>query len=205
MPFGSDFKFYLEVFGYIGTALVIVSMLMTSVVKLRVINICGSVISTIYAIIGNAWPIVLLNTSLILINVIQLIRMSRSKVTFNRVISDVSDNSVLYFLSLYDDDIKKYFPEHSLKAFENCTVYTAYIGSEAVGIIIGESAGDRMDIRLDYSTPKYRDLSVSTFLFSKLREDGITTLSAASGVPEHKKYLLRMGFSCDGDIMVKNL
>ena len=63
-----------EIFGYIGTALVVISMMMTSVKKLRFINICGSVISAIYSVYCNAWPMVLLNVSLIAINCFHLIR-----------------------------------------------------------------------------------------------------------------------------------
>ena len=43
----------IEIFGYIGCIFVIVSMLMTSVVKLRVINTVGSSISAVYAMIGH--------------------------------------------------------------------------------------------------------------------------------------------------------
>ena len=68
---------YLEIFGYTGTALIVISMLMTSVTKLRVVNICGSVISMIYAAHCHTWPIVLLNLTLIVINVCQLIRAYR--------------------------------------------------------------------------------------------------------------------------------
>ena len=65
---------YLEIFGYIGTALVIISMMMKSINKLRIFNISGSVISVIYSVLVNAWPIVLLNACLIAINSYHLIR-----------------------------------------------------------------------------------------------------------------------------------
>ena len=68
-------EIFIEIFGYIGTALVLISMAMTSVVKLRVVNMCGSLISMIYAIIVSTWPVVFLNLGLIIINSIQLIRM----------------------------------------------------------------------------------------------------------------------------------
>jgi hypothetical protein len=64
---------YLEIFGYIGTALVIISMMMKSINKLRIFNVAGSVISTIYSIIVGAWPIVVMNVSLIAINSYHLI------------------------------------------------------------------------------------------------------------------------------------
>ncbi|MBE6924238.1 MAG: hypothetical protein E7466_03225 [Ruminococcaceae bacterium] len=70
---------FLEVFGYIGTALVLLSMMMTSVVKLRIVNMAGSLISMIYAAICQTWPVVILNLGLIIINSVQLVRMKKGK------------------------------------------------------------------------------------------------------------------------------
>lgn len=66
-------KILLEIFGYIGTALIILSMTMKSLVKLRIFNISGAVISVIYSIIVKAWPVVLLNAALTVINSYHLI------------------------------------------------------------------------------------------------------------------------------------
>lgn len=65
---------YLEIFGYIGTALVVISMMMTSVTKLRIVNMSGSVVSAIYAGICGTWPVVVLNVSLFLINGFRLVK-----------------------------------------------------------------------------------------------------------------------------------
>ena len=72
---------YLEIFGYIGTALVILSMAMTSVTKLRVFNICGAVMSAIYAAHYQTWPVVVLNVCLTCINVFHLVRDAYRKRT----------------------------------------------------------------------------------------------------------------------------
>jgi hypothetical protein len=68
---------YLELFGYLGTALVLMSMMMTSLTKLRIVNMAGSVVSMIYAMLVNTWPVVLLNAGMILINALQLLRLAR--------------------------------------------------------------------------------------------------------------------------------
>lgn len=68
---------WLEIFGYIGTALVLLSMMMTSLEKLRWFNLAGSVVSMIYCVICNAWPMAVMNFGLAIINVIQLIRLKR--------------------------------------------------------------------------------------------------------------------------------
>ncbi len=84
-----DWEIALEIFGYIGTALVIVSMLMTDINKLRIINISGGFISLIYAICVNTMPVVVLNATLITINIIQLIKSLRAaKNTVNPVNSE---------------------------------------------------------------------------------------------------------------------
>ena len=69
-----NMNIYLEIFGYLGTALVIISMLMTDINKLRIINISGGVISLIYALCVNTMPVVVLNATLVTINTIQLVR-----------------------------------------------------------------------------------------------------------------------------------
>ena len=70
---------YLEIFGYIGTVLVIVSMMMKSIDKLRAINIAGGAISMIYSVFVNAWPIVVMNACLISINSYHLVKARLEK------------------------------------------------------------------------------------------------------------------------------
>lgn len=70
---------FLDIFGYTGTVLILLSMMMTSVVKLRIINMSGSLISMIYAIFCHTWPVVFLNLGTIIINTVQLIRIRRER------------------------------------------------------------------------------------------------------------------------------
>ena len=66
---------YLEIFGYIGTALVLLSMMMTSVRRLRLLNLAGSAIGLVYAVLTATWPVAALNLGLTVINLVQLIRL----------------------------------------------------------------------------------------------------------------------------------
>ena len=68
---------YLEIFGYVGMALVLVSMMMTSVKWLRILNMSGALICAIYGILTNTWPTALLNIGLLIIQMVQLIRLYR--------------------------------------------------------------------------------------------------------------------------------
>jgi len=89
----------LEIFGYIGTALVIISMLMTSLIKLRIINMCGSIISTTYSIIVGAWPIVVMNICILCINMYHTVKSLRRKKVLSDVIVSPKDKSLLHFIS----------------------------------------------------------------------------------------------------------
>ena len=66
---------YLEIFGYIGMALVLVSMMMTSLKRLRILNMTGAVICAIYGVCTNTWPTALLNMGLLIIQIVQLYRL----------------------------------------------------------------------------------------------------------------------------------
>ena len=66
---------WLDVFGYIGMALVLVSMMMTSLKWLRILNMSGAVICAVYGVLTNTWPTALLNIGLLLIQIVQLYRL----------------------------------------------------------------------------------------------------------------------------------
>lgn len=79
---------YLETLGYIGTILVVVSMTMKSINKLRIINVSGSIISAIYAIMISSWPIAIMNFCLISINMYHLLKHVLNKRRQHKLISN---------------------------------------------------------------------------------------------------------------------
>ena len=196
-----------ELIGYLGSLLVIVSMLMTSVVKLRIINTIGSVIFAIYAQLIHSYPTAAMQYCLIIINLVNLIKLLNIKKEYSVVELNSHDSFVQTFLSQNANDIKKFFPDFTMteKAGE---VYFIYSGNTSVGILIGEKseADSSLNIFLDYTTPAYRDTSVAKFLFTYLESQGIQTfkVAAANLVPAHEKYLKKMGFVKKEDFYEKH-
>ena len=70
---------YLELFGYVGMALVLGSMMMTSLKWLRVLNLTGALICAVYGILTNTWPTALLNIGILIIQIVQLILLQRNE------------------------------------------------------------------------------------------------------------------------------
>lgn len=196
---------YLELFGYIGTALVLLSMMMTSVVKLRWFNTAGSLISMTYALICNTWPVVLLNFGLIVINVIQLIRLRNNKVHFDVVAVKADDATLQYFLDYNREEIQSIFPEFSLAAGPDTVSYMVFAGTEAVGAMVAKRQDTQLQVQLDFATPKYRDCAVAVRLIAQLKQWGITRLTVALATQSHAQYLKKMGFAQKDGQWVKAL
>lgn len=201
-----DTAMLIEIFGYIGSILVVVSMLMSSIVKLRIINTVGSIISAIYALICGALPLALMNICLIIINVYNLTKLLKTKQVYDLVVGDGEDALVKYFLERYEKDIQTYFPGF---AKEDAVAKKAYIvccDGNPAGILLGEENNGAINITIDYSTPAYRDCSVGTYLYSKLPAEKIDRLIFAQGLSEtHVSYMNKMGFVQEKGVYVKKV
>lgn len=199
-------KIIIEAIGYIGSSLVLISFLMVSVFKLRVVNSIGSIIFTIYAFIIHSYPTAIMNICLVLINIYYLIKMSRkSDVEYAFVKTDVSDSLLQYTIKKYEEDIKKCFPGISLDFSEVNSSFVICNEGKPAGILLGKRNSDNLEIVLDYSIPEYRDFSIGKFLFSKLPGEGIKTAIYRGADDHHKDYLEKTGFINKGGYYEKTL
>ena len=58
----------IEIYGYISMVVVIISMLQKNVEKLRIINTISCIMFVIYGFLIGAYPVIVLNSIVILIN-----------------------------------------------------------------------------------------------------------------------------------------
>jgi len=202
----------IELFGYLGSLLVVASMLMTSVMKLRIINTIGSVIFAIYALIIKSYPTALMNFCLVGINIYHMLRLRNTQKHYDLVELRPEDGYLDYFKKYYLEDIRKYFPGFAGKNTDSASASAAgtrafliCCDSDPAGLMTGTQNGDELDVSLDYSTPVYRDCSVGTFLYSELKSHGIRRLVGRPETAEHTAYLEKMGFTKDGDHYKKEL
>ena len=184
-----------ELFGYLGSILVVISMLMTSVMRLRIINTIGSVIFAIYALIIRSYPTALMNFFLVGINIYQMIRLTNKKNNYSLAEAGVNDGYLNYLLNYFRDDIRTFFPEFEEQRTNADTAFLVCLDSEAVGIMMGKRKDSTIDLYLDYSIPAYRDCSVGSFLYPELKKHGITTITYSGNNPAHADYVTKMGFA----------
>ena len=195
----------IEIIGYIGSALVVVSMLMSSILRLRIINTIGSVISCTYALIVGAMPLALMNACLIVINLYNLYKLTKTKKPYDMVICDADDGMVQYLLSYYGDDIRKIFPDFDDAEISGKKAYMVLCEGNPAGMLIGKHVEGRalegdessrfLDIDIDYAAPAYRDFTVADYLYKKLPERGINRVRYRHSLSEgYEDYLRRTGY-----------
>ena len=137
-----DGKAIIEIIGYLGSALVVISMLMTSVVRLRVINLIGSAVFTCYALIIKSYPTALMNFFLVGINVYHLARLLKTHRRYDCIETGVRDAYVSYLLEKNMGDILHWFPEFSLKEKPVEIAYLVCCDSNPAGLFLGRHTKD---------------------------------------------------------------
>ena len=200
------FETFMELVGYFASLLVLVSLLMTSVVKLRIINSIGSAIYVIYALCIGSYPTAVMNLGLVLINAYFLIKLSRHKTMFHMVEAQTDESATNHFLQVYRNDIHNFFPGYDFTQGGQDRAYFIYADGDPVGLLIGRELEEGvLGITLDYSTPRYRDCSVGSFLYGQLAESGIKQLVAQGGIKAHEQYMQKMGFVQKDGRFIKDL
>ena len=200
-----DTKMMIEILGYIGSFLVLVSFLMVSVVKLRIVNTIGGFIFMIYALIIHSYPTAIMNFCLVLINLHFLWKMNKIGKEYDLVKVDKSDAYLQYQLNKHKDDIQACFPGTDFD-FPNMNVgYLICNQGAAVGITLGNENNGTLDLLLDYTTPEFRDFSIGKFLFSKLADENIKKVVYKGSIDKHIDYLNKMGFVKSDEGYVKEL
>ncbi len=200
-------RFIIEGIGYLGSILVVVSMLMTSVKKLRIVNTTGSLIFTIYALIIQSYPTAFMNFCLILINIYQLVKLGKKEANYHLIKGNTNTGAVPYLLGFYLEDIRKYFPEVNKEDLSRYnTAYMVTYETTPAGLFIGNINDDgNIDIWLDYSMPAYRDCSVGKFLYKHLPDEGVRRIVFSGKSMGHENYMLKMDFVKSEEGFVKEL
>ena len=195
----------IEIVGYIGSALVLISFLMASVVKLRIVNAVGSLIFAVYALIIRSYPTALMNVCLVAINLRFLWKL-RSKAPEYRLLRLApGERFVEFFLQSHGEDIAAFFPERSWKGEKTNRAFMVCHGDAPAGLLLGTQNEDVLEVALDYSTPAYRDASVGRYLVKHLPGEGVKLLRYANAEEAHVEYLKKLGFELREGVYEKRL
>jgi len=206
---------WLEVLGWIGSAIVVASLLQTRILRLRVLNLTGCAISVLYAALGGVWPIFGLNLVLSIINIFHLRKLvaeQEAERAYSVVTVNPDDPYLQFQLGKHAADIAETQPSFTADAAENPATEAHLIlhNDETVGMVLLHNDGNgTARVLLDYVTPRFRDFTPGKYLFRDsglLRSRGYTAVSAPTpGNSQTAKYLAAIGFTTNGSRCVLNL
>ena len=200
---------WIEWFGYAASVVVAISLMMSSIVKLRWLNLTGATMFSSYGFIIGALPVGFLNLFIVVINVVYLVRMYRAKDDFRIMRWSGGDEFLSHFLEFHQAEIERFFPRLDFGNLDGRVVFFLVRNSAPIGLLFGRSQeGGSFLIELDYVGPQYRDLKMGSFLYEKndfFRRQGYSALKAQATGSGHDAYLMRMGFARQGEYFVKAL
>ena len=109
----------LQLLGYAASALIAVALMMSSILRLRVINTAGAMAFAVYGLLIHAYPVAALNGFVIMVNGYHLARMLRAKRFFQLLKLRPESDYLKYFLSFYRRDITTILPGFEYRPVAN--------------------------------------------------------------------------------------
>ncbi|MCK5519759.1 MAG: hypothetical protein KAI81_01485 [Candidatus Marinimicrobia bacterium] len=192
----------LELFGYIASVFVALSLMMKSIKRLRWWNLLGSGMFSLYGLLIGAYPVFILNGFIALVNIYYLMQLYNINDSFELYAVSSKDSIYLKrFLDFYADDIKHYYPNFDISKLneEEVQAYFVLRDMQPVSLIVFKlEQKDKILIYIDYAIPAFRDLKNASFFYHQGPEDlnipDICTFSIFPLVIDTEKYLLKIGF-----------
>lgn len=191
-----------ELVGYLASALIVVSLAMTSVVRLRIISLAGSITFVVYGALISSAPIILTNALIAGINVWYLRKEFASGTTggVDLGASPIRADSPFLadFVAFHLIDIHRFQPDFRLPVGDEVVSLLLTRDGLPAGLLIGRQSGSTLTIDLDYVLGPYRDSRLGRWIYgtgaSVFRRIGVTELRSAGDTDTHRKYLQRVGF-----------
>jgi len=205
----------LEIIGWIGSILVVVSLTQSQVWRFRWMNLSGSVVATFYNAVIEVWPFAAMNGAIAIINVYWLIRLHREAsdpAVFKALTVDPDNAYLQHVLEVHADDIQEHQPGFVADAGGAAKARRTLLvvrGDEAVGVVAVRDLGDgKGEVELDWVKPRFRDFTAGQFVYrdsGALPEAGFSRVTVTPHGATDTEYLRKTGFRLEGDQWVRDL
>lgn len=201
----------LEWIGYIASAIVAISLAMSSIVKFRWLNFIGAATFSTYGFLIGALPVGFLNGLIAIIDVYFLYQIYNKKEVFETLEVRGDNKYLLQFLDFHKKEIQKYFPGFTYKPEMNTVSFFVLRNMAVAGLFLAHRENENvLKVGLDYVIPEYRDFKNGRFIYHRLRRrfinDGFDKVISPGQSQQYAKYLKKIGFSkSENDMYIRIL
>lgn len=188
-----------EIIGYAASLLVAISLMMSNIIQLRIVNMIGAATFSVYGILIGSIPVAAMNGFIVLINIYYLTKIYAAVEYFQILKVSAHSEYLKTFLNFYQDQINIFQPGFYSEGREGNFNIFVLRDMVPAGLLVGNLQNkDTLMVELDFVVPQYRDFKIGTFLFeenrSYFKDKGIKHIEAAPGSDRHNEYLKEMGF-----------
>jgi hypothetical protein len=199
-----------EIIGYVASVLVAVSLMMSKIVSLRIVNLIGAATFSLYGILIGSVPVAGMNAFIVLINIYYLYQIFTNREFFRLLKVTPEDHYLLYFIDFHSSEIEKYQPGFNHTSRPGTVCLFILRDMIPAGLLIGKLSDDGvLSMSLDFVIPMYRDFKIGRYVYSEqksfFRDQGITEIRSQTGTAKHAEYLKKMGFVPVNDHLVFRL
>jgi hypothetical protein len=203
---------WLEVVGWLGSVLVVVSLTVAGVWRFRVLNLVGALIATGYNTWLEIWPFAAMNGAIAVIDLYWLLRLHRERhdeATY-QVLEVRSDDAYLaHTLRAHGSDIARFYPAFTDAGPDGRYAFLVLRGDETVGVVVVRDQGEGIaQIELDYVTPRFRDSTPGEFVYRRsgvFARHGFRRLVVPRDGVGSQDYYARVGFTPSDDGWVRDV
>lgn len=196
---------WVEILGYAASVLVAVSLTMSSLARLRALNLLGAMAFAVYGGMVGAYPVLAVNGFIAVVNIVYLRRMQpgRSEEFELLAIGSVENRYFRRFLEFHSADIRTFFPDFRVDELVGSHIVFILRDMSPVGVVVCDPAVDgSLAVRLDYVVPAYRDFRCAQYFYRSWSDviecPGVCRFVAVGGMDRHRSYLKKVGFVADG-------
>ena len=195
---------WVEIIGYVASVLIAVSLTMSSLAKLRFLNLLGAIVFAAYGYLVGAFPVMVVNGFIAMINIVYLLKMQpgRSE-AFELLALNHPDNLYLQrFLDFHREEIQKFFPDFKADLLLESQIVFILRNMLPVGLVVCRRTDDQtLTVLLDYVIPSDRDFQCARYFYRSWPDviscQDVCRFVVHSGVATHRRYLKKVGFVPD--------
>ena len=193
-----------EAIGYAASLIILVSLLMTNVYRLRLINMVGSLCFSLYGWLIGAWPVCVINLVIAGIDAWYVLQLMRSSAFFDLApASSLGTEYLKRFFLFHERELLKYVPELTLEELLDARTCILFRNMLPVGLFSYRQVGPEANIVIDYMIAEYRDFKAGRYLYKTKRmffkEQGIKRFHVVARHSSQPKYFQQNGFVREED------
>ncbi len=189
----------LQWIGYFASATIAISMMMSSILKFRWINLAGALTFSTYGFLIGALPVGFLNAFIALVDIYYLYTIYSKKEVFEILEVRADNRYLLRFLQFHEKDIQHFFPGFTYQPELNTVSFFVLRNMAVAGVFLAHRKENHcLSVGLDFVLPEYRDFKNGKYIYLRLRNrfinDGFTKVIAEGRSEKYSTYLSKLGF-----------